>query len=117
MEIEKINPMKIYDDETNRTYILDFNRETVMFAEARGFSWEEVGDKMATMIPIIWYAAFRRYDPRISMEKTTKLLEDLGGMRPAWLIRLRELYEQALSTLIARDEDEPAKNAKLTVEL
>lgn len=118
---ERVKPIVITDTETNRKYTLDFNRETVRFAEERGFSWDEVGDKPAMMVPLIWYTAFRRYDPRISLDKTTKLLEDLGGMKPSWVVRLRELYNQALTSLIAQDaaegEEEEAKNARLTVEL
>ena len=117
---ERVNPIKVIDTETNHTYILDFNRDTVRFAEERGFDWDEVGNKVATMIPLIWYTAFRRYDPRISLDKTTKLLEDLGGMRPSWITRLRELYNQALTSLIAQDTadgEEEVKNAKVTVEL
>lgn len=117
---ERVNPIKVIDTETNHTYILDFNRDTVRFAEERGFDWDEVGNKPATLIPLIWYTAFRRYDPRISLDKTTKLLEDLGGMKPSWIVRLRELYNQALTSLIAQDAadgEEEVKNAKVTVEL
>lgn len=117
---ERVNPIKLTDKETNHTYILDFNRDTVRFAEERGFDWDEVGNKPATLIPLIWYTAFRRYDPRISLDKTTKLLEDLGGMKPSWIVRLRELYNQALTSLIAQDTadgEEEVKNAKVTVEL
>ena len=120
-QTEKVNPIKITDKETNHVYTLDFNRDTVRFAEDRGFTWDEVGDRPATMIPLIWFVAFRRYEPRISLEKTTKLLEDLGGMKPAWVIRLRKLYDQALAPLIAEDdtdgEEGEAKNGNLTVEL
>lgn len=115
-ELKQIAPMKVFDDETNRTYTLDFNRDTVRFAEDRGFDWDEVEKRPATLVPLIWFVAFRRYDPRISFEKTTKLLEDLGGMKPKWIRRLRELYDQALTTLIADDNDE-VKNGHLTVEL
>lgn len=117
---ERVNPIKVIDTETNHTYILDFNRDTVRFAEERGFDWDEVGNKPATLIPLIWYTAFRRYDPRISLDKTTRLLEDLGGMKPSWIVRLRELYNQALTSLIAQDTadgEEEVKNAKVTVEL
>jgi len=115
---EKVNPIKVKDLETNHTYVLDFNRETVEFAEARGFTWDEVGDKPATLIPLIWFVAFRRYDSRISKAKTDKLLEDKGGLKPKELKRLRELYDQCLAPLIADDDaEEDAKNAKVTVEL
>ena len=33
----KVNPMTITDNETGEKYILDFTRESVKFAEQRGF--------------------------------------------------------------------------------
>lgn len=118
---ERVNPIKITDKETNRVYVLDFDRDAVIFAENRGFDWDEVGNKPATLIPFIWYVAFRRYDKKISMEKTTKLLEELGGMKQAWLLRLRELYNQSMAALIAdpdlEGKEDEAKNGNLTVEL
>lgn len=115
---EKVNPIKITDDETGKVYILDFNRETVKFAEDRGFTWDDVGDRTATLVPLLWYTAFRRYDPRIGLDKTSKMLEDLGGMKPKWIKRLHELWDQALAPLIGEDDDdESVKNAKMTVEL
>lgn len=120
-ETEKVAPIRIKDAETNHTYILDFSRETVQFAEDRGFDWDLVGTKPGTLIPLIWFCAFRRYDRRISYEKTTQMLEDLGGMRTDWLRRLRALYDQSMASLIAdpdkEESEEDAKNAKLTVSL
>lgn len=119
--IERVEPIKITDNKTGITYTLDFSRDTVRFAEDRGFSWDELGDRPATLIPIIWHAAFRRYDPRISLDNTTKILEKLGGLKPSWVARLRQLYDQALVSLIASDNgeeaEEDAKNAEMTVEL
>lgn len=117
---DKVNPIKITDKETNHVYTLDFTRDTVQFAEDRGFDWDLVGSKPGTMIPLIWYTAFRRYDRRISFDKTTELLEKLGGMRVEWLKRLRELYDQSMASLIAdpdKTDEEDAKNAMLTVSL
>lgn len=117
---ERVNPMKVTDNETGKTYILDFNRETVEFVENRGFSWDILGDRPATLLPLIWFAAFRRYNPRISKEKTDKLLENMGGLKPKQIKRLKDLYDQCLAPLIASDdEDNEADqgNAKVTVEL
>ena len=118
-ENEIVKPIKITDSETNRVYILDFDRDSVVYAEARGFDWDEVGSKPGIMIPLIWNAAFRRYDKKLSMEKTTKILETLGGMRPEWLARLKQLYDQSLASLIADPDEtgEEGKNAKMTVSL
>lgn len=114
------DPIEITDNTTGHKYILDFSRDTVRFAEDRGFSWEALGERPATMIPLLWYAAFRRYDPRISQAKTDAILDKLGGIKPKWVTRLHELYDQALASLIAVDEEEDegeGKNLEMTVNL
>ena len=117
--IERVDPIKITDNKTGIVYTLDFTRDTVKFAEDRGFNWDDFGDRPATLIPLIWFAAFRRYDSRISLDKTTEILEKLGGLKPSWVQRLRQLYDQALISLIASDDeaDGDTKNAEMTVEL
>ena len=117
---ERVKPMRVTDNETGREYILDFTRETVRFAEERGFVWDEIGSKPGTLIPLIWYTAFRRYEPRMAFNKAEKLLEDAGGVSPKMIARLKELYDQALSSLVAEDregDEEQGKNAKVTVTL
>ena len=119
-ESDRVAPIKITDKETNHIYVLDFNRESVQFAESNGFDWDLVSTQPATLIPLIWYCAFRRYDKRISRDKATQLLEDLGGIRVEWLKRLKKLYDQSMASLIAdpdKNDEEDAKNAKLTVSL
>ena len=118
MEIEKVNPIRVTDNETGREYILDFTRETCKMAEARGFDWDELTNKPVTLIPIIFHTAFLRYEPRMSIIKTDRILEDMGGIQPKQVHRLKQLYEQAMSTLVAEDtEDGSTKNAKVTVTL
>ena len=114
-KIERETPMEIEDTETGRVYVLDFNRETRAWAEERGFNWDGIEDHIATYVPLIWFAAFRRYEPRISLEKTTKMLEELGGLQPKWAVKLKKLYDQAVEALVA--EDGETKNGKLTVRL
>lgn len=116
---ERVKPIRLTEKETGREYILDFTRETVRFAEDRGFDWDELGNKPATLIPLIWYTAFRRYEPRMAFNKAEKLLEDAGGLSPKMIARLKELYDQALASLVADDteDEEKAKNAKVTVTL
>lgn len=107
MEIGKtLEPMRYEDPETGREYVLDFNRESVEFAEGRGFDWDYVGSRPMTMIPLIWYVAHRRYNPRIAKEKTDKLLIARGGIKPKELRKLRELYDQTFAPLIAEDDPE-----------
>ena len=120
-ESERVNPIKIKDAETNHIYILDFNRESVQYAESQGFNWDLIKTQYATMVELLWYCAFRRYDRRVSREKAIDILEKLGGMRPEWLSRLQDLYLQSIASLIADPDsegnEEDAKNAKLTLSL
>ena len=57
-EITKTEPIRIIDSRNHREYVLDFTRDTVVFAEDRNFDWDLVATKPATMIPLIWWASF-----------------------------------------------------------
>lgn len=117
---ERKNPIRVTDVETGREYILDFTRETVAIAERRGFKWSDITDeeKIATTLPVIWNTAFLRYEPRMTQSKTDKILEMMGGIQPKQITRLKELYDQAVSSLVAEDtEDGSTKNSKVTVTL
>jgi hypothetical protein len=116
---EVINPIKITDKETNRVYILDFDRESIKFAEAQGFDWHLMRSQLATQTELLWYCAFRKYNRQVPREKAISILDELGGMRPEWVDRLSELWAQGLDSLIADDDapEDDAKNAKMTVTL
>ena len=116
---ERVNPIKIIDKETNHVYILDFDRDSIKFAESQGFDWKLMHSQTVTMTELLWYCAFRRYDKKISREKAVAMLYDLGGMRGEWMDRLSELWLQGMAPLVADDDvsEEDAKNAKMTVTL
>ena len=52
----------------------------------------------------------------MAREKTDKMLDELGGLAPAELARLVELYNQPNESLILTEES-GRKNCNLTVEL
>lgn len=116
--VERVEPMRITDKETNTTYELDFNRDAIRFAEARQFRIEDVSDYPNTKIPELFFYAFRMHHKNMAKNQTDAILNDkLGGLTGAMLERLVLLYEQAaLSNTIQTDED-MGKNAKVTVEL
>lgn len=114
---ERVNPLRITDNETGKTYELDFTRETVKFAENRGFRADEITAYPVSRIPDLFYYSFRKNHKNVARSQTDALLEGMGGLTNAILERLSLLYNQAaLSNLIATDED-AAKNARVTVEL
>ena len=114
---DRVNPLRITDNETGRLYELDFSRESVKFAENRGFKIDEIPVFPVTRIPELFYYAFRKNHKNVARSQTDSLLDDMGGLSSVVLERLVQLYNQAaLTHLIATDED-AQKNVKVTVEL
>lgn len=114
---DHINPLRIIDNQTGKTYELDFSRESVKFAENRGFRIDEIATFPVSRIPDLFYYSFRKNHKNVARSQTDSLLESMGGLTSAVLERLNQLYNQAaLSNLIATDED-AAKNERVTVEL
>lgn len=110
---ERPEPLTLkYPDGT--TYTLEFNRESVVFAETRGISVDAVGERLMTMLPEFFFCAFRMHHPQLKKTKTDKILfEDLGGLTTKQLERLILLFNEPYKTLVSEDEEQ--KNAKLTV--
>lgn len=112
----KVDPMKVIDPNSDEAYILEFSRESVKFAEARGFKISELTDFPQTNIPMLFFAAFRKNHKSISRDKTDKLLEELGGLTAPEIERLVLLYNQPNESLILTD-DGGRKNCRLRIEL
>ena len=112
---ERINPIIIRDEETGNEYTLEFNRESVRFAEAHGFDINDVSKFSMTRLPELFYYAFRMHHKNISREKTDRILfDDLGGMPEGMAERLGALYGAPFEALI--NTGDRAKNSKVTVE-
>lgn len=112
----KVAPMRLTDTESGEAYTLEFSRESVRFAEQRGFKISELTDFPQLNIPAFFFYAFRKNHRDVARDKTDKLLEAMGGLTPAELSRLVELYNQPNEALIITDEG-GRKNARVTVEL
>lgn len=114
---EQVKPIIIHDTENGIDYTLEFNRETVKFAEARGFDIDDVGRFPMTKIPELFFYAFRMHHMNISREKTDRILfEELGGLPEGVAERLGALYSAPFEALSNKNGDK-AKNRKMTVEL
>ena len=115
---ERVKPIILRDTESGTEYTLEFNRESVRYAESRGFKVEDVANYPMSKIPELWFYAFRMHHRNVSREKTDKMIfEDFGGINdlPDGLIeRLFQLYNEPFEATKTEDE---RKNSKLTVEL
>lgn len=115
---ERIKPIILTDEETGDKYTLEFNKESIKFAESRGFKREDVVEYPMTKIPEMFFYAFRKNHPTLARNKTDAILERLGGV-PAilnnseFMERLGQLYAEPYTALPQGDE----KNSKIAIEL
>ena len=114
---EQVKPIILHDAEEGVDYTLEFNRDSVRFAEARGFDISDVGKYPMTKIPELFFYAFRMHHKNVSREKTDRILFDyLGGLPDGMAERLGALYSAPFEALTA-DEGKASKNARITVEM
>lgn len=114
-KIEIVKPIIIEID--GMTYTLEFNRNSVVAAERAGFVADQIAEKPMTMLPLLFFAAFRKNQPNISREETDRILFDvLGGLSKEVVERLVKLYTEPTKTLFRTEDDgEQPKNAKISL--
>ena len=115
-ELQEIRPIILTDTESGEKYTLEFTRDSVAYAQYKGFVIDDVNVKPMVAIPDLFRYAFRAHHKNISTLKIDKLFDELGGLPDGMLERLVELYYKPYNCLFNADEGE-TKNAKVTVEL
>lgn len=109
-----VKPITVTDTTSNITYTLEFNRESVMYAERQGFNIADLQSRALSGILDLWYFSFRANHKGVSKETALRLLEDMGGMPDGLLERLVELYAEPYKVLIPSEDN--SKNSKVVVE-
>lgn len=118
MAEERINPIRITDNDTGKVYELDFSRESVKFVEAQGYKIDETFDYPNVNIPKLFYYAFRKNHKNMALNQTTDLLDKMGGLTEQIALRLVDLYRQAtMANNVIQDDEDLGKNSRVTVEL
>ena len=112
----QVNPMRLIDPDSGETFVLEFSRDSVRFADQRGFKITEMTDFPQTNIPAFFFYAFRKNHKNVARSKTDAMLEEMGGLTATELERLVQLYNQPNESLIITDEG-GRKNSRMTVEL
>ena len=115
-EDKQIKPIILKDESNGDIFVLEFNRDTVKYAEARGFkigAFDE-GQVINTTEELFFYA-FRMHHPNKSKADTDKILYDkLHGLPNGMLERLVDLYILPINSL--RQDGDETKNSTMTVE-
>lgn len=99
-------------------YILDFSRETVIFAQERGFDPDDLKRKPTIFIPELFWYALRKNHRNIALNQADKLREKLfpNGIPTNVIVRMIELYNQAALLKLIDTDEEPEKNGDTVVE-
>ena len=114
--MEKIKPIIIRDEDTNSEYTLEFNRESVKWAESRGFCLDDVARYPMTKLPEFFYYAFRMHHKNISRNQTDAILGKMNGIPNGLIDRLGELYMQPFTVFEVLEEGEERKNSPIAIE-
>ena len=118
VEIEEVRPVVITDTETGEKYILEFNAESVKFAEDRNFKTDDVFQKAVSTIPEFFYYAFRMHHRHIPKDKVMRIYNELLPLPEGLVKRLLELYYIPLEAILGTgDSANESKNSRMTVEL
>ncbi len=112
---ENVKPVVIHDIENEKDYTLEFNRDSIKFAEVRGFKVEDCDNFPMTKVPEFFWYAFRMHHPSVSLAFAEKMLDRMGGMSEPLAQRLGELWAVPFATLTHKDGDE--KNVTVTMDL
>ena len=99
-----VDPIILKDTESGKEYRLEFDKETVKWAEARGFNIEDLSKYPMSKTEELFYYAFRKNHKNVSLERAQKLLEGIGTLPDEFMKRLIELYSEPFSAF-SGDED------------
>lgn len=118
VDVEEVRPVVITDTETGEKYVLEFNAESVKFAEERNFKTDDVFQKAVSTIPEFFYYAFRMHHKYLPKDKVMRIYNELLPLPEGLIKRLLELYYIPLEGILGTKENgnEP-KNSRMTVEL
>ncbi len=114
---EKVKPIVLRDTENGTEYTLEFDRESVKFAEEHGFIIGQVANFPMTGIHDFFYFAFRKHHRSVSRQQADKMLDEMlggvGGLPEGFIERLNQLY----SAPFEKGMVEGGKNARMQIEM
>lgn len=92
-----------------KKYTLEFTRATVAALERAGFVIGELGDKPATMIPMLFRGAFAAGHPNTKVATLDKIYDSLSN-KSGLVKALAEMYSEAVYTLLDDEDKEDEGN-------
>jgi hypothetical protein len=99
----------------NKTYTLAYTRESVTAMEQTGFVADDLFVRPMTMLPMLFYGAFRANHKGIKRRDTDRIYNSLEN-RADLISALVEMYRDTITSLMVDDNEDGAEgNATWTV--
>ena len=92
-------PNQINFKYNDKSYCLEYTRETVKQMEASGFKIGDIGDMPATRIEQLWAGAFLAHERMVSNTVIEKMYKEMKN-KEKLLQKLTEMYNATLSYLM-----------------
>ena len=87
----------------NKTYDLEYSRNSVKAMEQQGFVLDQIGDKPMTMVPLLVYGAFMKNHKGIKRSLVDEIYEHIsdkiGDGDNGFIQALLEAYADTVNTL------------------
>ena len=100
------NPIILKDTENGKEYRLEFDKESVKWAESKGFNIEDLAKYPMSKTEELFFYAFRKNHKNVSLERAQKLLEGIGTISEEFMKRLIELYSEPFSAFNGEEDGE-----------
>lgn len=100
-----IKPVVLRVPSTDDEFTLDFNRDSVVYAEEHGFIVDEISSKPVSGIQKLFWYSFRKNHRRVTEEQAKSIMDELGGIPEAVVTRLIKLYGQAAYVNLVNDDE------------
>lgn len=107
------NPIILRDTENGKEYRLEFDKESVKWAEGKGFNIEDLAKYPMSKTEELFYYAFRKNHKNVSLERAQKLLAGIGSISEEFMKRLIELYSEPFSAFNAEEDGEETPFVKV----
>lgn len=103
-----------------KEYILEYTRATAAQIEDQGFVFDQIGEKPAKMIPLLFYGAFLRHNRGIKRNLVDEIYDKLvdkasDGEKQGIVATLAEMYADTVQTLTDTTEVDEGNRAVWTV--
>ena len=107
--MERVRPIEINDSSSGNTYIIEFDRATIMYAERQKFSIADIEKYPLTVVSDLFFYGFRKHHPNVTKQQANEILDGLGGV-----VGLPDGFIERLAALYMIPY-ESVKNSSLTV--